>query len=164
MSGPRLDLAGKTFDRLTVLKATGEKDPRGNYMWLCECICGNTKEVAGVNLNRQNVRSCGCLHSEITSARCKAGMPKTDLPSYAYAHQLVTKAKGSVTEYECVGCGGQATEWAYDGNDPHEIIATKNHKGLAYSRNPEHYDPRCKRCHEQYDVERRKATAFKAAA
>lgn len=54
------DLTGQTFGRLTVI-ALAHKHKR--YYWLCQCICGNEKIVAGNNLGRR-VRSCGCLQQE----------------------------------------------------------------------------------------------------
>ena len=58
---------GKQFGRLTVLKK-GRTDKNGHIYWICKCECGNEKEVSGSNLKEGRIQSCGCLHSEITSA------------------------------------------------------------------------------------------------
>lgn len=35
-----IDLTGQTFGKLTVLRQDGKK-PNGEYVWLCQCECGN---------------------------------------------------------------------------------------------------------------------------
>lgn len=52
------DLTGKVYGNLTV------KEYVGDGRWLCECICGNTKEVRGYDLKNNNVTSCG--HKKIS--------------------------------------------------------------------------------------------------
>ena len=57
--GAFIDLTGKQFGRLVVKQ---KLDKRGKeWYWLCECECGNTKEVRGVSLREGKVKSCGCL-------------------------------------------------------------------------------------------------------
>lgn len=53
---------GTKFGRLTVIKDIGFKEhvPGHNRKWyLCECECGNTKEVMGNQLKQGLVQSCG---------------------------------------------------------------------------------------------------------
>ncbi len=52
---------GQKYGRLTVIARAGS-NRKGNAMWLCQCSCGNTKEIVGFSLNK--VQSCGCLHTE----------------------------------------------------------------------------------------------------
>lgn len=61
------NLAGLKFGRLTVLKKIQSDSTQSR--WLCECECGNTKEVYGSHLKVGNVQSCGCLARELTSER-----------------------------------------------------------------------------------------------
>lgn len=58
---------GKKFGRLTVVDK-GHTDKNGHIYWICKCECGNKKEISGSNLKEGKIQSCGCLHSEITSA------------------------------------------------------------------------------------------------
>ena len=51
---PIRDLTGLKFGHYTVIKYLH----KGNY--LCECDCGNIKEVLGQNLTSGNIVSCGC--------------------------------------------------------------------------------------------------------
>ena len=38
-------------------------DERCDYLYECECECGNTKIVSRSNLIKKSVQSCGCLIS-----------------------------------------------------------------------------------------------------
>ena len=57
---------GNTYGYLTVLQRAGTKDRYAT--WLCQCQCGNTIEVKGINLRRggpgAGTRSCGCLQHQ----------------------------------------------------------------------------------------------------
>lgn len=64
------DLTGKKFGRLIVLsRADDYISPNGNkfVQWLCRCDCGNQIIVTGSNLKQGNVKSCGCLRSDVSS-------------------------------------------------------------------------------------------------
>lgn len=60
---PRIDLTGKKFGRLTVLRE-GERLPDRHYTWLCLCSCGKYKTVSSSCLKSGDTKSCGCLKSE----------------------------------------------------------------------------------------------------
>lgn len=53
------DLTGLTFGMLTVRSLAATQTSK-NKSWLCECDCGNTVSVLGVNLKTARTRSCGC--------------------------------------------------------------------------------------------------------
>lgn len=61
----KIDLTGKTFHRLKVVKEFG-RDAWGQVLWECECSCGSDKKVivTGNDLKRGNTKSCGCLNRE----------------------------------------------------------------------------------------------------
>ena len=54
-----IDLTGKRFNKLTVLKRVPTDN--GVTRWECACDCGNTTIVRGSNLKNGSVKSCGCL-------------------------------------------------------------------------------------------------------
>ena len=58
------DLIGQKFGRLVVVQPTEKRSPCRHIIWLCQCECGNLKEVAGNTLKAKLVKSCGCLHAE----------------------------------------------------------------------------------------------------
>lgn len=64
MGRKRIDLTGDTFERLKVLEAVGQAIDNRNYLWLCECVCGEYTIVRSYNLRAGITRSCGCLHPE----------------------------------------------------------------------------------------------------
>lgn len=68
----KIDLTGKTFHRLKVIKESG-RDAYGQVLWECECSCGSGKKVivTGNDLRRNNTKSCGCLNKEKYTERIK---------------------------------------------------------------------------------------------
>lgn len=64
MSGEklRLKLIGKKFGKLTVIEELPSENLESR--WLCQCDCGNKKEVVGWHLTKGIVNSCGCLLSK----------------------------------------------------------------------------------------------------
>ena len=68
MGRPALDLEGKRFGRLTVLKRVENyiypKSHNSVSQWLCRCDCGNIVKVIGTLMVKGNTKSCGCLITE----------------------------------------------------------------------------------------------------
>ena len=61
------DLTGQRFGRLVVIEKAGRYvSPHGKTatIWLCQCDCGNTKEVITSELTTGHVKSCGCYQTE----------------------------------------------------------------------------------------------------
>lgn len=82
---PLHNLAGQRFGRLVA------KHYVKPSKWLCVCDCGVEATVLGSLLRKGSTKSCGCLRSDVTSARCKQrtkhGMYKS--PEYnAWANML----------------------------------------------------------------------------
>lgn len=63
-----IDITGKRFERLVVIKKVG-LDKYRNMCWLCECDCGKQVVVSGKSLRNGSKRSCGCLQKELTAIR-----------------------------------------------------------------------------------------------
>jgi len=82
--GKLIDLTGKRFGKLIVIKKNGKDKFRQN-MWLCKCDCGNYVTVRAYSL-KNNTRSCGCLQKELTSMSKKThGLSKNILYSVMYS-------------------------------------------------------------------------------
>ena len=65
-----IDLIGRRFDRLAVIKYYG-KNKNNQNIWLCKCDCGNEIIVNTGNLNKGNVKSCGCLQKKSKRSKFK---------------------------------------------------------------------------------------------
>lgn len=60
---------GTVVGRLTVVEASERRSKNGTIYYTCICECGNTTNAASHSLSRGSTRSCGCLSSELVSAR-----------------------------------------------------------------------------------------------
>lgn len=138
-----IDIRGRRFGALTVIARRGSR-------WLCDCDCGAVATVRAGDLNSGHVSSCGdrALHG------------RRDDILYHSAHDRVRDDRGLVQHHACVGCGRSAQHWSYDHTDPDELLAEGlSSNPLAYSTKPEHYSPRCVRCHKRFDLKRANSTA-----
>ena len=72
----KVDLIGEEFGRWVVLSAA--KSKKGRTMWTCVCSCGIERDVGASDLGSGKSKSCGCLRSELTTARTH-GLSKTRL-------------------------------------------------------------------------------------
>lgn len=62
----KVDLKGKVYGRLTVIKESNERAKNGHIVWICECKCGKETKAPSGHLKSGHTRSCGCLHKERT--------------------------------------------------------------------------------------------------
>lgn len=53
-----LDITGQKFGKLTAIKKMPSRS--GKTYWLCQCECGNQKEVQTTHLRNGSIQSCGC--------------------------------------------------------------------------------------------------------
>ena len=61
----RIDLTGKKFGRLKVLKKSRESwKVNKEIIWICRCDCGNLISIRGCHLRSGHTKSCGCLTKE----------------------------------------------------------------------------------------------------
>lgn len=81
-----IDLTGRRFGRLTVVGISTRPDSgkQRGIRWLCKCDCGNEHIVISKNLTSGHVKSCGCLHDDLSAMRItkmnyKHGKSKTRL-------------------------------------------------------------------------------------
>lgn len=63
--GKSIDLTGKKFGKLVVIRKTEKRDQSGCIMWECRCDCGSTKNVSTNCLNKGTVKSCGCEQNRL---------------------------------------------------------------------------------------------------
>jgi hypothetical protein len=140
-TGPRIDLTGNVYGRLTVLRWS--RRLKRMQMWWCRCVCGNELEVWSNNLNNHTTQSCGCL-------------VRVEVPSYNTQHKRMSTRYGPPSTHGCVDCSEMAHEWSYDNGCSEEIIQVgTSANGLAYCLHDHHYHPRCRPCHRRFDAAQR---------
>jgi len=92
--GAFIDLVGNQFERLAVVRRV-ENDKRGRTRWLCRCICGNEKVIAGASLRPGGTESCGCFQKE------RASQASTiDITGHKYGRLTVIERAGSYRRHQ----------------------------------------------------------------
>ena len=82
---PPIDVSGKRFGRLTVIKQVSQKNKRRGAFFLCHCDCGKEKIIYGYSLRKNITRSCGCLHKEVAAnINIKHGMNRRGMATPEY--------------------------------------------------------------------------------
>lgn len=56
----RIDITGKRFGDLAVIKLSNKRGAGNTLLWECKCSCGNTTYVQGYSLINGHYKSCGC--------------------------------------------------------------------------------------------------------
>ena len=60
MGRAKLNIIGNTYGKLVVISEEPKPNKR-DRLYLCKCVCGNTKKVKQCNLVTKDTQSCGCL-------------------------------------------------------------------------------------------------------
>lgn len=119
------DLTGQTFNRLTVLQLSSKQNPKnstpsGRY-WNCLCVCGKEKTVCQNNLVHGQVKSCGCLTKETTTARSTKHGHRNTGTYRSYCSMLTRCHNSSLPSYKAYGGRGIAVceRWQGDNGFQH---------------------------------------------
>lgn len=74
-----IDMVGRKFNKLLVLRDSGLRGARNRIKYVCLCDCGNESIVFGDPLRRGHTKSCGCDKSIIMTKHGKhsSGVYKT---------------------------------------------------------------------------------------
>jgi hypothetical protein len=110
MRGKLVDLIGRKFGRLTVVKKV--ENPKKytclDAFWLCKCRCGNLRIINGSSLRKGASKSCGCRRKEM-AAQWGKERGKTLGKKYGFiygklkkihGHSHSLKRKGASKEYQ----------------------------------------------------------------
>jgi len=89
-----IDLVGRKYGRLTVVKML-EKKSYGK-LWLCQCECGNTSKVMTSDLRRKDhpTVSCGCWRRENTAKR--------NVNNTKHGHYAGNRPTPTYTSWQCM--------------------------------------------------------------
>lgn len=84
-----LELTGKKYNKLTVIKRDGSKN--GRAYWLCKCDCGNETRVISHSLTSGKTQSCGCISIEQIKNLNKGKKLVKDIVGNRYGRLLVVE-------------------------------------------------------------------------
>lgn len=91
--GHRKELIGNRYGRLTVMLDC-DKNKAGQYKYLVQCDCGESKVVVGNSMVVGLTQSCGCLRREcVADKNWKHGKSRTSEYRYGYARKAGLKRK-----------------------------------------------------------------------
>lgn len=133
------DLTGKRYGRWTVKML--DESVLGHVYWLCECDCGNSKSVIGVELTRGASTSCGCYAVErrieggFFNASTKHGMRKT--PEYKVWCGMKTRCYNKNNEfYKYYGGKGitLSDEWVHSFEQFYSDMGERPDEGFSIER------------------------------
>ncbi len=66
-----IDLIGKRFGRLRVIKRSKKRGPSREVLWFCRCRCGKIVKICGSSLRSGHAKSCGCFHSDVSAVQAE---------------------------------------------------------------------------------------------
>lgn len=102
---PDLSLIGQTYNNLTVVRYTDQRNSYGRGLYLCRCLlCGGERLATKANLIRGEIKDCGCTRHQPRSTA-------TDLRGRRFGRLTVTEVTEVNREmrYICsCDCGGTA--------------------------------------------------------
>lgn len=140
----RIDITGKKFGRLTVIKPADTV--KGHLRWYCKCDCGKEHIAYGSSLKNGGTTSCGCYKTE-NAKRLYSSVRQKDKHLYAIWNGIKQRCRNSNHKsYHNYGGRGihMCDEWA----DKYETfycwaINTGYKKGLEIDRinNDGNYEP-----------------------
>ena len=108
-----LDIIGKRFGRLTVIKESEDSEPY-NVRMLCRCDCGTEKSISVNDLRTGMTKSCGCYRKENTKELCTedlTGMVFNELTAIKQVNNFIGRT------------GKQRVQWLFKCSCGREIIA-----------------------------------------
>ncbi len=78
-----INISGRVFGRLEVIKYAGVDNSSKAAVWICKCNCQDDVFVLvrSYQLRRGDTKSCGCLSLEATSTRRTGRMRSTSIAS-----------------------------------------------------------------------------------
>lgn len=90
-----VDLSGRRFGRLTVIKRM--RDASGKPVYECKCDCGKTKMVRNGRLKGDHIKSCGCMQKDAVRHALSMCQASNDEINEARLISLVGRKFGQLT-------------------------------------------------------------------
>jgi len=111
----KINLAGNTYNFLTVLREGPKHSTTGRVQWLCMCNCGSEVVVAACNLTNGHTKSCGCHKLAINISRLTTHGMANKCPEYKTWKNIHNRCRNPrVRSYPLYGGRGITVcdEWA----------------------------------------------------
>ena len=141
-----LDLTGQRFGKLVAISKAPSRS--GKTYWLCQCDCGNQKEIQTNHLTTGATQSCGCLNDSINHK----GQKVIDF------RRRVKIALVEAAGHKCAYCGLVDDPILYDFHhlNPEEKefgigSASNTHSREAYFREAKKCVLLCSNCHRRIE-------------
>lgn len=128
--GKFIDLTGKKFGKLTIIRRDYPNKKRGQPKWLCKCDCGNEKIIIGYSLRGGVTKSCGCLTKESASKKNRLESGLSNMRRKINGYKIRAKKRGieynlteeqfkEITQKDCFYCKASpnniAKQFQYNG-------------------------------------------------
>ena len=100
-----IDLTGKRFGKLKVIKRDLTPNKKKSAKWICQCDCGTVVSVIGTDLRSGHTKSCGCYHKEqasrfLRSLKSKSvNFHKSKTKSYRIWHGMMRRCYNEKTAF-----------------------------------------------------------------
>jgi len=91
------DLTGIKIEMLTFRKFVGRNET-GQAYWLCDCDCGNSKELAAHHIKSGNIKSCGCLNTGDARSKASTRHGMSQSPEYTSYNSAKKRCKPEQAE------------------------------------------------------------------
>ena len=122
-----IDITNITFGDLTAIKRVGSS-PDKQALWLCQCVCGNTRIVKCKQLRSGQITHCGCKNKTTVK----------DLLGQKFGKLTVIERNGSDKQKRAMWlckceCGNQVTVRGFDLTN-NKIVSCGCHKKEVLSR------------------------------
>lgn len=113
----KLNLATQIFGNWTVIKEDTSVITRGRTYWLCRCVCGVERAVAGTSLTSEISTSCGCA-----GGLRKPTVDASDFLARRFGRLLVISIHGYIIDYD----GKQRTAYVCQCDCGKEVIVQRH--------------------------------------
>jgi hypothetical protein len=108
---------GNKFGKLLVIGKSERKTSSGSSFWLCECECGQIKEIAGATLRNGQTKSCGCNNGGESNPETGRKKLFNSLKNNAKSRNLIFELDYDtfveITKQNCYLCGDEPNDKHY---------------------------------------------------
>ena len=145
-----IDLKGKIFKRLTVIRYDNRSLGSGHARWICKCSCGKTKSIRANHLKSGDVRSCGCFAIDVSQSKSKRELMKILQKGDKNSNWKGDKAKYS-TIHSWLSNKFKSKKKICQFCKKKKKLDFALKKGKKHSRSINGYFLLCRSCHIKYD-------------